>query len=266
MGILFSRKYSSFFCILLLFLAPGIILRTHISAQDHVSNHFFLDLTREVKILPLGDSITQSVSEHFSYRYYLWQKLIETDFNCDFVGSINHNYNGNPSWDNCNGLSFDRDHEGHWGWHANEIQDHIQTWLNQYSPDIVLLYIGTNDIFSGESASQTSNEILGIIRELRFHDPQIAILLGKLYPTTYIQFNNSILELNLKLEVFAIQESTSQSPIVIVDHFTGFDPDLDTTDGIHPNDSGEKKMANNWFIAIQDLIGTKVPNWELYYI
>ena len=68
---------------------------------------------KAVKILPLGDSWTEGVGHHVSYRYDLWFNLIEAGFDVDFVGNKNNTFNG-PNLDlypeYLNG--FDRDHQG----------------------------------------------------------------------------------------------------------------------------------------------------------
>ena len=49
------------------------------------------------------------------------------------------------------------------------------------------------------------------------------------------------------------QENIRDRVLVDSDHqFTGFDANLDTWDGIHPNGSGAYKMADKWFEALQD--------------
>jgi hypothetical protein len=49
----------------------------------------------------------------------------------------------------------------------------------------------------------------------------------------------------------AAELSTEESPIVIVDHRVGFDITTDLLpDGIHPNDSGQAKMADKWEQAL----------------
>ena len=40
-----------------------------------------------VKIMPLGDSITQSSTGLNSYRYYLWHLLLNHGYHVDFVGA-----------------------------------------------------------------------------------------------------------------------------------------------------------------------------------
>ena len=71
-------------------------------------------LEAAIRIMPLGDSITQGASsgvtdEDFqvSYRLDLWDKLRNAGYDVDFVGSLN---SGSSMED------FDADHEGHPGW------------------------------------------------------------------------------------------------------------------------------------------------------
>ena len=44
--------------------------------------------------------------------------------------------------------------------------------------------------------------------------------------------------------------ATTNSPIHVVDQFTGFDPVEDHVDGIHPNARGDSKMARRWADAL----------------
>jgi acyl-CoA thioesterase I len=89
-----------------------------------------------VKIMPLGDSITESAAPHNSYRFYLWHLLINQGYHVDFIGSQHGVGNGPPA-----NPDFDMDHEGHAGYRADEILTHVQTWATGASPDIVLLHM-----------------------------------------------------------------------------------------------------------------------------
>jgi len=53
--------------------------------------------------------------------------------------------------------------------------------------------------------------------------------------------------LNQAIPDWAASKSTAESPIVVVDCWTGFDPSSDTGDGVHPNNSGNEKLAYAWF-------------------
>ena len=132
------------------------------------------DTEAPVRILPLGDSITQGDKDHRSYRYSLWVRLIAAGISFDFVGSMNSNFFGNPVWPDYNGQSFDRDHEGHWGWQADQIlnghpltegKEYLSAWLEEYTPDIVLLHLGgkANPVVRNQSFPAS----LGIARKVK---------------------------------------------------------------------------------------------------
>src|SRR5690242_19031704 len=81
-----------------------------------------------IRIMPLGDSITQSFSPHNSYRYYLWHLLLNQGYRVDFVGSLHGVGDGPPA-----NPDFDMDHEGHAGFRADEIAANIQVWATRAS-------------------------------------------------------------------------------------------------------------------------------------
>ena len=64
---------------------------------------------------------------------------------------------------------------------------------------------------------------------------------------------DKIQDLNNLIALRADQWSTITSPIVVVDHYTGFDVYLHTSDGVHPNRLGDKKLADTWTDALLSL-------------
>ena len=63
-----------------------------------------------------------------------------------------------------------------------------------------------------------------------------------------------IVELNAAIPGWAKTNTTEQSPIVIVDNFTGFNTTTDTTDGEHPNSQGDQKLADKFYPALETAI------------
>ncbi len=196
-------------------------------------------------ILPLGDSITQSNNTHLSYRYPLWEDLLEAGYEFDFIGSTNTNFSGSPTYPN---PAFDRDHEGHWGWRVDEINAQMGGWLASYTPDVVLMHLGTNDAFQGQSTDSTIDELTDLIGMLRADNERVVILLAKVIPST--QSQNNLDALNGRFDALAASLTTATSPVVVVDQAAGFDAVGDTFDGIHPDEVGEQKMATKWLEAL----------------
>jgi parallel beta-helix repeat protein len=205
-----------------------------------------------VKIMPLGDSITQMYADHDSYRRPLWHLLQSGGFAVDFVGSQNLNKNGPPPHPD-----FDMDHEGHSGWRADEILAQIENWATTFQPDIVLIHLGSNDIFQYQSNSGTIFELGQIIDKLRLVNPSIKILLAQIIPSIYEA--NAIIDFNQRLPGLAASKNTPQSPVVVVDLWTGFSVSLDMYDGVHPNDAGDQKMAERWHAALVNFLNNAPP-------
>ncbi|XAL98750.1 PKD domain-containing protein [Phycisphaeraceae bacterium D3-23] len=207
----------------------------------------------DISILPLGDSITASSGSNFSYRYYLWERLVNDGVDFDFVGNEDTNRGSTPNWPSVNGQSFDRDHEGHSGHRVDRINDKLPGFLSHYTPDIALVHLGTNDIIQGQSASSTADELRTTIALLRQDNPDVTILLSQIIPLDRTH-GERVDELNALLPGIVNDLSTGQSQIVLVDQNTGFDVDDDTYDGIHPDRSGEELMALRFYEALDGFL------------
>ncbi|RJP78123.1 MAG: cellulose-binding protein [Desulfobacteraceae bacterium] len=231
------------------------------------------DNAQPIRILCLGDSITQSGGEHCGYRYFLWKKMIDHHMEFDFIGSMNKRFREEPGSD-CppyNGKTFDPDHEGHWAWRADDIlggpqnlppesgKGYLSEWLKEYTPDIVLLHLGHNDAGHSESPEQTAGELKQIIRLLQTDNPEVSVLLAKVIPCANPEWNAKVRLLNAEIDGIAADTRTATSDVVVMDFSTGFDPFQDTLDGTHPNASGSEKMAAKWFDGIRKLLENPKP-------
>jgi hypothetical protein len=207
-------------------------------------------------ILPLGDSITQGRSTYPGYRRDLWQMLAEGGYDVDFVGSLSrhHEQSRAPAPG-----EYDPDHDGHWGWRADEILDgaswlpeegRLGDWLVGYTPDVALIHLGTNDVWQDEPASETVADLERVVDTLRADNPGVVILLAQLVPTDATWDDEAMAALNDEIPNVAARRSTPESPIVVVDQRVDFDPLFDTWDGAHPGATGAKKMARRWYDAL----------------
>ena len=201
--------------------------------------------TTPVRIMPLGDSITQADSQRDSYRRALWQLLQAGAYNVDFVGSLTEHFGGPPP-----NADFDQNHEGHWGWRTDQILNSLPNWAAVHQPDVVLVHLGSNDLFQGQSVASTITELGQIIDVLRAARPNVIVLLAQIIPNGSV----SVVNLNNQIATLAGQKTTAQSPVIVVDQFTGFNVAADTYDSTHPNASGEQKMANRWYAALQSVL------------
>lgn len=207
-----------------------------------------------LRVMPLGDSITEAqggVSEtqpgFAGYRYWLWKDLESEGHPVDFVGSQHGVWNGPPPY-----TDYDQDHEGHWGWRADQILVEIGAWAAAALPDMVLIHLGHNDIWQGESVSSTVDELGQIIDAIRGANPAATFLLAQVIPALPAGLD-SIPALNDQIAILGAVKNTAASPVLLVDQHTGFDPWTDTYDSVHPNESGEQKMAGRWFAPLDSI-------------
>jgi acyl-CoA thioesterase I len=211
---------------------------------------------RRACLLPLGDSVTQGSVLQISYRYWLWTDLQKAGVQANFVGSLQDNYLGSPPAPTD---PYDRDHEGHWGWRADEVLKGLPTWLKGYEPGVVLLHLGTNDCWQGQSPESTLAELEAIVDALRARSPRVAILVAKLLPMDDPTPDACIGQLNARIPALAARKGTEDAPVVVVDQNGGFDLKADTYDGVHPNQAGEQKMARRWQDAAVPFLAAARP-------
>ncbi len=141
------------------------------------------------KLLLLGDSITDN-----HYRSKLWKMLKSERRVFDFVGS-QHGFPLSVDVEELafRGEPFDTDHEGHTGWQTKELLDgslwdagdpgNLDVWLADYTPDIALIHIGTNDLIVGSSTpSEIADDIEALIEQLRGDNPNVTVLVAQIIP------------------------------------------------------------------------------------
>jgi chitodextrinase/lysophospholipase L1-like esterase len=208
-----------------------------------------------VRIMPLGDSITGGPG---CWRALLWDRLQRTGFtNIDFVGTL-------PGG-GCNLANWDGDNEGHGGFLATGIanQNQLPGWLAATHPDIVLMHLGTNDVWNNVATASILSAYSTLIDQMRVSNPSMKILVAQIIPMAPSGCTwcaSGVSALNSAIPGWVASKTTSQSPITLVDQFTGFDTVADTNgDGVHPDDSGFQKMSDRWYPALTPLLGASTP-------
>ena len=200
-----------------------------------------------VKILPIGDSITQGghIDAEFTYRLPLREQLNEEGVQADYIGSRTEGLNPRFAWPS----SFDTHHEGYYGQKTRDVVRQVTQHLpGLAAPDIALVHLGTND--SGWRApSDVVAPIRQLIGRLRERNDRVVVLVA--LPAKSIRFGGSMLRWELRL--MAWLASTRESPVVTVDQ-SGLSIAAATFDGIHPNPDGQRQMADQWQASIQKFL------------
>lgn len=202
-----------------------------------------------LRIMPLGDSITEAEAGHNSYRRVLWQRLNGAGCSVDFVGSKSGVSRGSRDSGSVRppNADFDQNHEGYWDYTVNDVIARAAGLVARSSPDMVLVHLGTNDILRGQSPEAVAQELGIIIDEIREGKPDAHILLAKIIPAS-----NSVAAtaaLNRAIDGVASNRNRRSSPVTVVNQNAGYALS-DNYDGVHPAPSGEAKIGNRWADAI----------------
>src|SRR5689334_6369148 len=128
-----------------------------------------------VRVMPLGDSITDGIQTPGGYRIGLWQSLASGGYTVDFVGSLS---NGPASLG-------DHDHEGHSGWRIDQIDANIAGWLRTYDPHTILLHIGTNDVIQNVNLAGAPSRLGTLLDHITATVPNAEVFVAQLIPLSY---------------------------------------------------------------------------------
>ena len=218
-----------------------------------------------IKVMPLGDSITYGMADEGGYRKYLSYLLQKNGYsNVDLVGpegkdSATFNYNGQN-------VTYDDNHAGYsgytitnlpggWFGQLNGILETMQSgdYIKKYSPDIILLQIGTNDVTNGhlDGSEERLHQLLDYLKEKMPSN-------GKIFLTTIPDLGNSgwFASSNENIAKFndivkKVANDYSSKNVIYADIHSVIDASNDIADGVHPNSSGYEKMGKYWFEQIK---------------
>jgi lysophospholipase L1-like esterase len=203
--------------------------------------------TPPVRIMPLGDSITNGVlwgtRGAGGYRGPLYTLLTNAGYNVDYVGTLKDN----P-------FSPDPDHEGRSGWHIGRIDSKIADWLaNLASPDVVLLHIGTNDFGLSIDTATAINRLDALILKIATLRPYTHIIVTNLLVRAEPLNTQIQNQFNPFVQALVTAHAAVGRRVTFLD-MRSVVPLSDLPDGLHPNQTGYDKMANAWLPAIQAVI------------
>ncbi|WP_295071544.1 SGNH/GDSL hydrolase family protein [Ruminococcus sp.] len=141
--------------------------------------------TDKIKIMAIGDSITDGYGVAGSYRKYLYNELTKKGYSVDMVGSKGNNFMSEFT-DSETGESFtyDDDNTGYSGYAIKEypgrngILETLKSTdcLAKCEPDIVILQIGTNDVIDNHDMDNASKRLQELIEYIMENIPESSTL------------------------------------------------------------------------------------------
>ena len=192
----------------------------------------------DLRILPLGDSITYGEGSHDGngYRLALYNMLIPGN-HLDYIGRVK------------SGTMADNDNEGHRGYPIGPIGN---TGKPDYPerPNVVLLMAGTNDVVLNVNLDDAHSALSNLINQIVTACPDAAVLVATLTPlldpgreARRLAYNSAIPGVVAAFTDLGKQVAQVDLRRVTTNH-------INATDGIHPNDAGYGLIASAWYEAI----------------
>ena len=155
----------------------------------------------------------------------------------------------------------DREVEGHSGYLVTNLVGNgpnaaeLPMWCAADRADIVLMHFGTNDAWnSGVPIMDVVSAFSEVLAALRAVQPRVILFVAQIIPLSpdgCPDCERRVRELNALIPTWAASESTTESPVYVVDQWTGFDPGVHADDRVHPNMMGSQKMADVWLAALR---------------
>lgn len=241
-----------------------------------------------VKVMAVGDSITQGIVGASSYRREFTSLMQSAACSFTMVGSQQTSLKsgGDPNcedtgvvgdgwgWDGVKsclvGGSSDANlytgaHEGY----SSHRADHfltgnvtsagdnagIRVALETYSPDVVLMHVGSVDLYHKQSVTSTLTDIDNILSTVYESHPDTLVLIANVIPW---YSDNPYPEIGTEAE--ALGDGVEQlvadrnDPLLkLVDVRSGFTRAMMMSDMIHPNEIGEAHIADAFMSVYQPL-------------
>lgn len=200
------------------------------------------------KILPLGDSITWGIQYDGAYRVQLFTKAVADGHKITFTGSVSNGPNM------VSNQPFPKANEGHSGWRIDQITGLVPTPALDTIPHIVLLMIGTNDVYAA-SGQATMPERLGtLLDKLIGAAPNALLVVAKITPLNNAGSNATIKTFNDAIPGLVQTRAAAGKHIILGDMNTGFTSAMLSNDGVHPNKSGYDFMGDTWYKLISSFL------------
>jgi hypothetical protein len=201
--------------------------------------------TGTVKIMVVGSSNEEGTC----WRAFLWQKLRAagiTDF--DFVGR-------NHAGPDCGVPGYDKDSEAHGGTVVENIT--ADAWLTTFManpPDIVLQHNGGADLLDGKPYMNVIDAYSLAVKQARMVNPRVIYVAAQHTPQGSASDVKNVMTLNAAMVPWAAGITTADSPVVLVDLFTGIDQKTDMSDGTHLNVAGSEKVSDRWLAILLPIL------------
>jgi hypothetical protein len=226
--------------------------------------------TKMLKIMPIGDSITDDCEVNGAWRLYLQPLLLTNGYNWFLFTGRQASSAVYPNFTKVY-------HEGYCGAviappgvypahqysktdnYLQKIVPDAMTVVNN-RPTLVLLLIGANDIGRGRDPHYVATNDMANLLDLTFTNvPNAYIILAKITSLqnanisglNYADYATNVPIYNATLQALVNSRRALGQNVFLADMFSVVNSNMFMADNVHPNATGLKAIANEWFTRIQ---------------
>jgi lysophospholipase L1-like esterase len=220
-----------------------------------------------LRIMVVGDSITQGSAGDWPWRVFLYEHLKATNQAAavDFVGDRDDLYDNvnerHGSHDYGSPPEDSRSHHALWGRPLIYEKDTIRAAVAANRAQLIMVALGVNDFaWFGATPAQVAGYMDEFITNARAANPSIRIIIGDVL-SRYDFWNSRYIgreqadDVNRRFTALATARSTSTSPITFARTSAGWDPADMTWDGVHPSALGSYTIAKGFAQAFYVMTG-----------
>ncbi|KAI1451902.1 SGNH hydrolase-type esterase domain-containing protein [Annulohypoxylon moriforme] len=200
-------------------------------------------MQRSLCLMPLGGSVTYGTgsSNGNGYREWLRDMLVADGFSIKMVGSRTA------------GTMSNNHNEGWRGFRIDQIYQKAQKSIPVFRPRVFTINAGSNDCIQGFEIGSIGKRMGDMLECIWDASPGSTIILSTLLVTSDVSAEARVTEANAQYLYLARRKANDGKRIVLVDMHAAAGPSCDDlVDGIHPNDSGYRKMALLWRKGIHE--------------
>jgi lysophospholipase L1-like esterase len=222
-----------------------------------------------IKIMAVGDSITDDGVVNGAWRLYLQPLLDASGYPFTFVGRVSSVPSGSFTKTNHEGYSgaviappgvMTSPVHGYAGTNVY-LQKIVADALTNVTPDLVLVLIGVNDMGRGRNPYQVATNDMPNLLDIIFSNaPNANVILAKatsIYGASLPGLNYAAYATNVPIYNAALQAMVNQrralgQNVSLADMFSVVGiVTMFNSDNVHPNATGLQAIAQEWFTRIQ---------------
>jgi len=213
------------------------------------------------KIMPFGDSITDGYTVAGGYRIELFRLAHQAGKSMTFVGS------GSNGPTQVDGVAFPSNHEGHSGYTINDetsagrmgLAPLVSPRMKTYTPHIVLLMVGTNDVNLNINLANAPTRLAALIDSIFNENPNVMLVVAELTPTRDDAVNDHVQTYNSAIPALVKARADAGRHIALVDMYAAVTANASyktalLADTLHPNTAGYVVLGQTFYQAVANAL------------